>query len=53
MVCFRRAALHDAGYWNPDALTEDIDISWRLQLRHWDVRFEPAALCWILMPETA
>jgi biofilm PGA synthesis N-glycosyltransferase PgaC len=52
MVCFRRAALHDAGYWNPDALTEDIDVSWRLQLRHWDVRFEPAALCWILMPET-
>lgn len=52
MVCFRRAALHDAGYWNPDALTEDIDISWRLQMRHWDVRFEPNALCWILMPET-
>lgn len=52
MVCFRRAALHHAGYWNPDALTEDIDISWRLQTRHWDVRFEPNALCWILMPET-
>nr|WP_315183087.1 poly-beta-1,6-N-acetyl-D-glucosamine synthase [uncultured Albidiferax sp.] len=52
MVCFRRAALHDADYWNPDALTEDIDISWRLQMRHWDVRFEPNALCWILMPET-
>jgi biofilm PGA synthesis N-glycosyltransferase PgaC len=52
MVCFRRAALHHVGYWNPDALTEDIDISWRLQMRHWDVRFEPNALCWILMPET-
>ena len=52
MVCFRRAALHDVGYWNPDALTEDIDVSWRLQMRHWDVRFEPSALCWILMPET-
>jgi len=52
MVCFRRAALHDVGYWSPDALTEDIDISWRLQMRHWDVRFEPSALCWILMPET-
>jgi biofilm PGA synthesis N-glycosyltransferase PgaC len=52
MVCFRRAALHDAGYWNPDALTEDIDVSWRPQMRHWDVRFEPNALCWILMPET-
>jgi len=52
MVCFRRAALHHACYWNPAALTEDIDISWRLQMRHWDVRFEPNALCWILMPET-
>lgn len=52
MVCFRRAALHEVGYWSPDALTEDIDISWKLEVRHWDVRFEPAALCWILMPET-
>lgn len=33
-------------------LTEDIDISWKLQIRHWAVRFEPHALCWILMPET-
>lgn len=49
---FRRAALHDVGYWSPDMLTEDVDVSWKLQLRHWDVRFEPHALCWILMPET-
>ena len=33
-------------------LTEDIDISWRLQTCHWDIGFEPHALCWILMPET-
>lgn len=33
-------------------ITEDIDISWKLQLRHWDIFFEPRALCWILMPET-
>ncbi len=52
MACFRRSALHDVGYWNPHALTEDIDVSWRLEIRHWDVRFEPNALCWILMPET-
>ena len=52
VVAFRRRALHDVGYWANDMLTEDIDITWRLQLRHWDVRFEPAALCWILMPET-
>ncbi len=33
-------------------VTEDIDISWRLQIAHWDIRYEPNALCWILMPET-
>ena len=49
---FRRSALHDVGYWNTDMVTEDIDISWRLQMRHWDIRYEPNALCWILMPET-
>ncbi|MGH8463683.1 MAG: glycosyltransferase family 2 protein, partial [Pseudomonas sp.] len=35
-----------------DMVTEDIDISWRLQLDHWDIRYEPNALCFILMPET-
>ena len=52
VACFRKAALHDVGYWSPDMLTEDIDVSWRLQIRHWDVRFEPKAQCWILAPET-
>ena len=52
IACFRRSALHDVGYWNTDMVTEDIDISWRLQMRHWDIRYEPNALCWILMPET-
>lgn len=49
---FRKAALHQVGYWSLDRVTEDIDISWKLQLNHWDIRFEPNALCWILMPET-
>ena len=52
IASFRRLALHRVGYWDSDTLTEDIDISWRLQLNHWDIRFEPRALCWILMPET-
>ena len=52
VACFRTAALHDVGYWSPDILTDDIDVSWKLQLRHWDVRFEPNALCWVLTPET-
>jgi biofilm PGA synthesis N-glycosyltransferase PgaC len=49
---FRKSAVHQAGYWSPDMLTEDIDITWKLQIDKWDVRFEPRALCWILMPET-
>ncbi|SFS08868.1 biofilm PGA synthesis N-glycosyltransferase PgaC [Dyella sp. OK004] len=52
IACFRRSAVHDVGYWSTDMVTEDIDISWRLQMRHWDIRYEPNALCWILMPET-
>ena len=51
-ACFRKAALHDVGYWSTNMLTEDIDISWKMQLRHWTVRYEPKALCWILAPET-
>ena len=49
---FRKTALHDIGYWSRDMLTEDIDVTWKLQIRHWDVRYEPHALVWILMPET-
>ena len=49
---FRKAAIHRIGYWSTDMITEDIDVSWQLQLDHWDIRYEPNALCWILMPET-
>ncbi len=52
IVAFRKSALQRIGYWTADMITEDIDISWRLQLDHWDIRYEPKALCWILMPET-
>lgn len=49
---FRKSALHQVGYWSNDMVTDDIDISWKLQLDMWDIRYEPKALCWILMPET-
>ena len=51
-ACFRKAALHDVGYWSPETVTEDIDISWKLQLKYWDIRYEPRALTWILVPES-
>ena len=49
---FRKAALHRVGYWSIDMITEDIDITWKLQMDFWDIRFEPNATSWILMPET-
>jgi biofilm PGA synthesis N-glycosyltransferase PgaC len=52
IATFRRSALHGVGFWNPDCLTEDIDITWRLQRAGWQVTYEPHALVWILMPET-
>jgi biofilm PGA synthesis N-glycosyltransferase PgaC len=52
VAAFRRKALDRVGYWSLDMVTEDIDISWKLQRDHWSIFFEPRALCWILMPET-
>lgn len=52
VTAVRKSALHRIGYWSTDIVTEDIDLSWALQRDHWDVRYEPNALCWILMPET-
>jgi biofilm PGA synthesis N-glycosyltransferase PgaC len=52
IAAFRRAALHRTGYWSLNMITEDIDVSWMLQLDHWSIQYEPNAICWILMPET-
>ena len=52
IAAFRRQALDRVGYWSLDMVTEDIDISWKLQRDHWSIFYEPRALGWILMPET-
>lgn len=52
VAAFRKSAVVRVGFWDLDKLTDDIDISWRLQMDHWSIRFESNALCWILMPET-
>jgi cellulose synthase/poly-beta-1,6-N-acetylglucosamine synthase-like glycosyltransferase len=38
---WRRAAIEDAGGWQHDTLTEDLDLSYRAQLRGWQFRFLP------------
>ena len=52
LVAFRKKALDRIGYWRDDMITEDIDVSWRLQFDHWDLHYVPNALGYIYMPET-
>lgn len=52
IAAFRKSALHSVGYWDTDMVTEDIDITWKLEKNSWDVRYEPRATCWIYVPET-
>jgi poly-beta-1,6-N-acetyl-D-glucosamine synthase len=52
IAAFRKSALLECGLFDADTVTEDIDITWKLQRKFWDVRYEPRALCWVLVPET-
>ena len=53
VICaFRKRALDDAGWWSPRTLTDDVDVSWRLQIRGWRITYAPNVLVWILMPES-
>ena len=51
-VAYRKRALLDCGFWDRDMMTEDIAVTWKLEKKFWDVRYEPRALCWMLVPET-
>ena len=52
VVAFRKRALIDAELWDRDMITEDIGVTWKLEKKFWDVRYEPRALCMMLVPET-
>ncbi len=41
----RKACVLDAGGWESDTLTEDLDLSYRAQLRGWRFVFAPNVLC--------
>lgn len=38
---WRKACIQDAGGWHHDTLTEDLDLSYRAQLKGWKIRFVP------------
>jgi cellulose synthase/poly-beta-1,6-N-acetylglucosamine synthase-like glycosyltransferase len=42
---WRRRTVHDAGGWADDTLTEDLDLSYRAQLRGWKFLFLPEVVC--------
>ncbi len=52
VVALRKSAILDVGMFSPDMATEDIDLTWRLQMRFWDVRYEPKAVVWMQVPPT-
>ena len=52
VAAFRKSALAEVNFWSTDMITEDVDVTWKLQRAGWEVRFESNAKCWILMPET-
>ena len=49
---FRKSALEEVGYWDDDMITEDIAVSWKFHMNGFEIRYEPRALCWMLVPET-
>jgi biofilm PGA synthesis N-glycosyltransferase PgaC len=49
---FRRSALFDVGLFGPEMATEDMDISWKLQKRFYDIRYESRAVVWMQVPPT-
>jgi biofilm PGA synthesis N-glycosyltransferase PgaC len=52
LCAFRKAAIVDVGLFDPDKVTEDIALSWKLQRRFYDIRYEPRAVCAMQVPET-
>jgi cellulose synthase/poly-beta-1,6-N-acetylglucosamine synthase-like glycosyltransferase len=47
---WRRECIVDAGNWTDDTLTEDLDLSYRAQLRGWKFVFLPDTICQSELP---
>jgi biofilm PGA synthesis N-glycosyltransferase PgaC len=49
---FRKSVLIEAGLFSPGMATEDIDLTWKIQKLGYDIRYEPRAMVWMIVPET-
>ena len=52
VAAWRRTAIVNAGMWSTTAITDDIEMTWKMETKFWDVRYEPNMICWMLVPET-
>jgi cellulose synthase/poly-beta-1,6-N-acetylglucosamine synthase-like glycosyltransferase len=50
---WRKEAIRDAGGWHSDTLAEDLDLSYRVQLRGWKIRFREDYTVLGELPDTA
>ncbi len=50
VFAIRRTALLEVGGFSSHMATEDMDITWRLQMQRWDIRYEPRAVVWMQVP---
>jgi biofilm PGA synthesis N-glycosyltransferase PgaC len=51
-TAFRRSAFDAVGGFNPSMETEDIAITWSMQLHGYRIVFEPRAVAFVVSPET-
>ncbi|HMS17828.1 MAG TPA: glycosyltransferase [Planctomycetota bacterium] len=42
---WRRQAIEDAGGWQHDTITEDLDLSYRAQMKGWRIAYDPGIVC--------
>ncbi|UCG11288.1 MAG: glycosyltransferase [Deltaproteobacteria bacterium] len=49
---WRKKTIEDAGGWQADTLTEDLDLSYRAQLKGWKLEFAPGVVCPAELPVT-
>jgi cellulose synthase/poly-beta-1,6-N-acetylglucosamine synthase-like glycosyltransferase len=49
---WRRTTIEDAGGWTADTLTEDLDLSYRAQLKGWHIEYVPDVVVPAELPET-
>jgi poly-beta-1,6-N-acetyl-D-glucosamine synthase len=52
VAAWRRTAVAHVGLWSNEVITDDIEMTWKMETHFWDVRYEPNVICWMLVPES-